>query len=250
MKTVLLHLERLRRHYDVAVHTYDHVSLLDLSHSLRMWVDLKNSINDVAPRFKTTHSFVTASPSRKIMKAVRGQRFVFAFMPGGVIGYGNNGGGAFKDEDDYYDKEGIFQKEITCSIIATPKEDGAMVISNFCIVNRALDNGLDIRSGKTTRCNFIQWLGSDAVRMSYPTLNGSLESLSITREMIVRRMANNFDGSHPSITTDRDSYDNKFDKPIRSLLHFHLSGGLPLPYFILLKIAQDILAIAPKLLKP
>ena len=33
MQTVLLQLERLRRHYTTAVRTYDHVSLLDLSHN-------------------------------------------------------------------------------------------------------------------------------------------------------------------------------------------------------------------------
>ena len=67
--------------------------------------------------------------------------------------------------------------------------------------------------------------------------------------MFIKRMANTFDGSHPSIAKDEDNYNNKFDEPIRSLLHLHLMGGLPLPYFILLKIAQDILEIAPHLLK-
>lgn len=255
MKTILLHLERLQRHYDIAVHTYDHIALLDLSHSLRIWVDMKNSINDIAPKFSTTRLFKTESPARKLTKAARASRFVFSYMPGGVITYNtcnNNGGMVFDDHVDYYDKKGIFQEEGSFGFNLTYKGENTFVVHQYCIVNKELgDNLLHAlnEGGNIKRCNYIQWLGSEVVKMSYPNSNGILESLSIFREIFIKRMANTFDGSHPSIAKDEDNYNNKFDEPIRSLLHHRLMGGLPLPYFILLKIAQDILEIAPHLLK-
>ena len=52
------------------------------------------------------------------------------------------------------------------------------------------------------------------------------------------------DGSHPSVAGEADAV-NVFDAPIHQFLKYRM-GDLPLPYFILLKIAQDILAAAPK----
>lgn len=252
MKSVLLHLERLRRHYDVAVHTYDHVALLDLSHSLRIWVELRNSIHTIAPRFLSTHLFKTASPARKSLKAVQGYRYVFSYMPGGVTTYVSNGKQIFCDDPVYFDEGGIFQSEGTTDLKFSRREDGAFVNHKFCIVNKQLDIGPTsaFRSDEIVkRCNYIQWLASDVVRMSYPNSNGILQPVAITREMIVKRMANAFDGSHPSIANGEGDSENRFDEPIRSLLRHQVMSGLPLPYFIMLKIAQDILEHAPKLLE-
>jgi len=67
-QNVVLHLERLRRHYELAVRTYDHISLLDLSHSLRMWVELKTPLTTIAPKFASAISFKTATPLKKYLK--------------------------------------------------------------------------------------------------------------------------------------------------------------------------------------
>ena len=64
---------------------------------------------------------------------------------------------------------------------------------------------------------------------------------------MVKRVANTLDGSHASLAAYES--DNRFDPAVRHLLHYQV-GGLPLPYFVLLKIAQDILSIAKKLLEP
>jgi hypothetical protein len=90
-------------------------------------------------------------------------------------------------------------------------------------------------------------MGAEAVRLSFPTGTGDLKSLAISREMIIRRVANTLDGSHPSAATTTGGTENSFDPAVHHLLKYQM-GGLPLPYFILLKIAQDILEIAPKLL--
>ncbi|MFN9387433.1 MAG: hypothetical protein ACK6BU_10800, partial [Cyanobacteriota bacterium] len=76
---------------------------------------------------------------------------------------------------------------------------------------------------------------------------GPLETVAISREMIIKRVANTLDGSHASAAGGGE-VDNAFDAPVHHLLKYKV-GGLPLPYFILLKVAQDILAIGDKTLR-
>ena len=76
MNTVFLHLERLRRHYEVAVRTYDQVSLLDLSHALRVWTELKKPLQSLAPKFSNAIAFKTGVPAKKVLKAARGHNYV------------------------------------------------------------------------------------------------------------------------------------------------------------------------------
>lgn len=240
MRTALLHLERLRRHYEASVRTYDEISLLDLSHTLRIWADLKLELPKHAPAFRTTLSFKSATPEAKVIRALKASAYVFAFMPGGVITYASDGSivGGPKPPNP----------EIPRSIAASCKfnEDGSLQLNDFSVIDCDLDPSLQkaVSSKQVKRCNFQDWFGAEAVRLSYPTEAGALIAVSITREMIIRRVANTLDGSHPSATADTS---NKFDAPIHYLLQFQM-GGLPLPYFILLKIAQDILSNAPKLL--
>lgn len=239
MQTVLLHLERLRRHYTAAVRSYDHVSLLDLSHSLRVWADLKLVLPNIAPAFATTLAFKTAIPAKKVLRAAHGTRFVFSYMPGGVVTYAGNGQIASGPE------LGTFT--IGASVML--RAGGAMELKNYCIVGLAFEQSLIKALGaeNVTRCNYTQWMGAEAVRLSYPAEDGALKKLAITREMIVRRVANTLDGSHPSAAGTNEDMENSFDAAVHHLLQYQM-GGLPLPYFILLKIAQDILATAPKLL--
>lgn len=242
MKTVALHLERLRRHYEAAVRTYDHVSLLDLSHSLRIWVELKQELPKLVPAFGTTISFKTAIPAKKVLKASKGVRFVFSYMPGGVITYCSNGHLASGPEME--DGAGDFSVGI-----AVRMEEDHMWLNKFCIVGRSFDQPLikALENESIARCNFAQWLASEAVRVSFPNEDGILTTTAISREMMVKRVANTLDGSHASLAAYES--DNRFDPAVHHLLQYQV-GGLPLPYFVLLKIAQDILSIAPKLLGP
>jgi hypothetical protein len=104
-----------------------------------------------------------------------------------------------------------------------------------------------MQNSKVSSGNYLQWLGADAVIMSYTQADGTLKRVSISREMLVRRVANTLGGSHPSVEAGTNDFENSYDPAVHHLLG-HNMGGLPLPYFILLKIAQDLLTIAPKLL--
>lgn len=238
MTSVLLQLERLRRHYDAAVHTYDEVALLDLAHILRVWTELKRPLLQLSPSFSTTQCFLTAIPARKVLAAARGHRFVFSYMPGGAITYASNGALASGPQMGPHDK---------CTVgIAVKAMPGYLELGKYCYVSAVFDQSLvkALEAESVTPCTYMQWLGAEAVRLSYPTRIGKLKAVSISREMMVKRVANTLDGSHPSAAAAGD-IDNAFDEPIGHLLEYKM-GGLPLPYFILLKVAQDILGVASK----
>lgn len=232
-------LERLRRHHESACRTYDHISLLDLSHALRIWVDMKHALPKAFPRFATTLSFKTASPPRKILNHVRGAPYIFSYMPGSVATHASNG--------NLISAPAIGEKYFAGVRVRGVGTD-TVEMGRFCIAAKDLEDPMIkvLNNEIVTRCNYVQWLSSDAVRMCYINSSNQIVQLSLSREMIVKRVANTLDGSHPSLAAETDS-DNKFDEPIHHLLNFKW-GGLPLPYFILLKIAQDILEVAPKLL--
>lgn len=242
MNKILLQLERLRRHYDVAVRTYDHVALLDLSHSLRIWVELKQPLLSIAPAFSNSLSFKTAIPARKVLKAARGHSFVFSYMPGGVITYASRG--HLASGPGMGANDGDFTVGVALKLSTDYIELG-----KYCIISKSLEQPLikALEAESTKRCTYPQWLAAEVVRVSCPNQKGNLETISISREMIIKRVANTLDGSHPSAAGGGD-VDNVFDEPVQRLLEYQM-GGLPLPYFILLKIAQDILEVTPKLIE-
>lgn len=240
MKTVALQLERLRRHYEIAVRTYDHVALLDLSHSLRIWVELKQELPKVAPAFGSTIAFKTAIPAKKMLKAAKGYWHIFCYMPGGVITYCAKGD--LISGPDLTDNGGEMSAGISIK-----KTDDEMWLGKVCVVGKSFDQPLIKALGaeSVTRCNYVHWLGSEVVRVGYPRPDGSLSYAAISREMLIKRVANTLDASHPSLAAKET--DNAFDPAINYLLQYKV-GGVPLPYFVLLKVAQDIVALAPKLL--
>ncbi|WP_180125780.1 hypothetical protein [Rhodoferax sp. BLA1] len=240
MNTILLHLERLRRHYQAAVKDYDQVSLLDLSHTLRLWAELKKPLETLAPDFSRSIHFRTGLPAKKVLRAARGHRYVFSYMPGGVRTYASNGHLASGPEMD--DGAGDFAAGIAVKVSPPLVE-----IGKFCVVGTSFDQPLikALNEETVTRCGFTQWLGAEAVRLSFHRDAGPLEMVSISREMMIKRVANTLDGSHPSAAGGAD-VDNTFDAPVQHLLRYKM-GGLPLPYFILLKIAQDILHVSPRI---
>lgn len=236
---VVPHLERLRRHHEAASRTYDHVSFLDLSHALRIWVDLKQALPNAFPSFSTTLSFKTASPPKKILKHVRGCQYVFSYMPGSVITHASNGA-----------LVGIppIGEKYSAGIRVRGLGTDSVEMGRFCVIAKTLDEPMikALEGEIVTRCNYIQWLSSDAVRMCYVNSSNQMTPLSLSREILIKRVANTLDGSHPSLAAGVGC-DNKFDEPIHHLLKFQW-GGLPLPYLVLLKIAQDILEVAPRLI--
>ncbi|BCB07556.1 hypothetical protein HHSLTHF2_14460 [Vreelandella venusta] len=236
----VIHLERLRRHFEAARRSYDIVTLLDLSHSLRIWADLKDSLPKSYPKFHSTSAFKTGIPARKVLKAARGHESVFSYMPGGTVTYASNGSLASGPGTE----DG---RSFTIGVSVRTQTD-SVELKNFSIIFTSFEQPLIKALGaeQVKRCNFMRWMGAEAVRANLMSDDGNLKLITLSREKVIRRVANTMDGSHPSDPSEEIPL-GEFDAAIRRLMEFQV-GGLPLPYFILLKCAQDIVEIAPKLL--
>lgn len=258
---IRLQLIRLQRHFDNAVRTYDEVALLDLSHILRIWFELKAPLAQLCPDFAKAITFKSAIPSRKLLKYAKGKTYVFCYMTGGVKTYASEGeivsppdgvramvvDGRFALTKPLADSPPYF-------IGAKMKAEGdSLWVGNALYIespdvkeeDETLQQLAQLES--TSRLTFAQWMAAEAVRLAYVNPEGKRIAMTISREMVIKRVANTLDGSHASVSEDaRVSYENAFDAPIKYLLSFKI-GGVPLPYFILLKIAQDILGNSPKL---
>lgn len=243
MQNIMLQLERLRRHFDESVKKYDVISITDLSHTLRVWTDLKVELPVKYPGFETRMVFPTASPVKRSKRLVKGHHYVMAYFPPdgvntvasqGVVIAGPLPSGAF-------------------IALASAKfnVNGSVNLRAFVYVSRSYATESPearrfFSKYKEKRCNFTNWLGSEAVRLRYLNKEGKIDELSISREQVIRRVANCYGGSHPVLSDAEDSQ-NRFDEPIQFLMTYTV-GGLPLPYFLLLKMAKDILDVAPDLL--
>jgi len=241
MDKVLVQLKRLRRHYELSVRNYDDVSLLDLAHVLRIWTELKSVLSEKYADFKIKKPFKTGSPIRKVLKQAANCQYIFSYLPGnGVVTYASNGQLASGPD---INNGGDFTMGVKV------KNTGSAIwLSQYCYISKSLEQpyikALD--NEKVVRCNYSNWMGSETVRLQFINAKGVMEKRSISREMLIKRVANILDASHTSLN-DSDASDNMFDPSVKWLMKF-TCGGLPLPYFLLLKIAQDIIDNAPKLL--
>jgi hypothetical protein len=241
VNSINLQLERLRRHYEASVRTYDEVSLLDLSNALRIWTEVKTTLPKKYPGFDTTIAFKSATPTKPLIQQARGHRYVFVFMADGVITYAANGhlGSTPYQEEDF---------SMACKI--KENTNGSLELSNFCWVSALLD-GEKLTSkwanANISRGNYAQWMGAEVARLGYIDESGNLTSTMLSRENVIKRVANILQGSHASPEQTELGLKNRLDSPVLELMKFKM-GGLPVPYFILLKTAQDILELAPKLL--
>ena len=200
MSIILVQLERLRRHYDHALRTYDHISFLDLAHSARIWTEIKHSIHTEFPAFAAASCFRSSSPNKRVVRLSKGERYVFAGMPEGVTTFANNG--HIVAAPDCGPNDGDFT--VSAEIMFQPTN---LVIWGYSFVGTELKpEGMRYLSmNKVKRCNFVNWLGSEAARISYVADDKKLKQEALTLEVIVKRIANVYDASHYSKAASEDS---------------------------------------------
>lgn len=229
-----LQFKRLRRHYEVVVRTYDPISLLDLAHTLRIWADLKQSLPRTAPAFSRSTSFKTGLPAKKLMHAAKGRSAIFCCLPDGVVTYASQGTVLTSPENP--PTEGEFSLSVLCK-----RNEDSFEFAYYAYIYPRLDERWSKapRTEAVKRCTYFEWLGSETVRVSGTTPDGVFEWIKLSRENMIRSVANTKGGSHP--VAEQTAVEEKLrDGAVRDLMRYKV-GGLPLPYFILLKIAQDIL---------
>ncbi len=200
---------RLLRHYNFALKNADPISFLDLSHSLRIWVDMKSEIDNLLLSKDPSIRFKNPESSKKVEKILKGSKFTFLPLASGI-------------------------------------ESPGIQVKGIRVINRALspDEVKELYEAgptilKTTTLNFSEWISSGIYKVP-DTENDGLE-LSISREMLIKRVANILGASHPQGTDNEDARENRFDKYIVDLHNMKLANGYPATYYQLLEIAKDIL---------
>lgn len=242
---VLLQLERLKRNFDSALQRYDQVSFLELSHSLRIWTELANPLVAISPEFSKAIVFKSANPTKELKAFAMGYPHVIALTPQGLPATADVRLGAMAGLR--FNPAGAFLIGVT----VFPDKEGKIRIQNPYYLGRSLDDGEhkvlyeQWKKMNASRLNFRQWLGSDAMRIGYIDADRNLQQVSLSRESLIKRVANILDGSHSSVFAQAE---NANDPALISTLQIEVQG-IPLPYFVLLRIAEDIVHFAPKYIK-
>jgi len=231
----------LWRNYESMVRHYDKPSLVELAHTLRWWADASYMLKDVDLDF-SRRVFCSVTPGKKIKRLMnRRAHFAAYFYPGGISIYtGNNN--LITSLDQNFNEDGfpcfIFQP-------ATVTQPGESALNHLIYIDRPKNDGElkalgdEAHSYQLRRLDFCTWLNAEAIRFASKEQAKEGKSSRLTHESIIREVANNYGSSHPTIR--RDSIKIKHDPDVAYLMSNWLIYDVPLPYFMLLKIAKAIL---------
>jgi hypothetical protein len=220
-ENIRINLARLKRHYEVCVQGYDEISLFDLAHTLRMWSDMEKEVKDYF------HSFPKHIRPRFTKYALRDNIAKVANLT------------------------------VTHMVVDFP---GRLILPGM-IVGPFVEIG-DWRANAKLKpdindefiyekTDFMTWMHAEAVRINFVNSAGKLDRKILSRHVVITRVANTLGPSHPVGSPGN----NQFNEAIKELLEYsvggtmpngpesmEIAGGFPMPYLILMKIAQDIIA--------
>jgi hypothetical protein len=239
MSNVALQLARLVRHHNLAIKCNDPVALLDLSHSLRVWCDLKPRISTFAESFAKATSFKSAIPSKNGWAVARKLESVFCYIPDGVtIPLSESAIVSIPAHLTPGDTVRLFME--------VRRTESGISLKNYCAIKDLPDEiqGSVFRGDQMKRLTIVPWLGSEIVRGKY-FIEASLHQFSLSRETLVRYVANEYEASHP---LDPDRLQGSTDPNSKALgfLMRHQIFGIPLPYYALLSVSSAIIAVAKR----
>lgn len=206
---VLLQYQRLERRYQESLASKDPISFLDLAHSLRIWVDMKNDIDAIAKKKSVSFRLANTVTSKAIKKILKGSKYTYLPLGSGV-------------------------------------ESPGVEVRGFRFTNRALtpeeiktisDAGPPM--SRPVTLSFAEWLASGIFEV--PSDDTSHPVIRISREILIKRVANILGASHPRGSEQNDEQENKFDPYVLDLHKTILADGYPATYYQLLEITKDIL---------
>ncbi|QIL78377.1 hypothetical protein [Hymenobacter sp. HDW8] len=230
-RNIDLNLKRLKRQYDISVNEYDEVSLLELSHALRMWVDMQDHVQSYLTQHLSEKQFRVYTLRPELEKACCGSKYLVTYFVGGLTTYST--------DKPLVSFRGIGQGPSVMSFgMRPPSAGGAWINYVLLLAEYKIKYEYEPETAfLTSDASFKKWLESEVVRVCFTDEVGEREERLISRIMLIKRVANNLGGSHPAGVFD---VVHKYDKAVDFLLGYEV-GGLPLPYYILLKSAYDIL---------
>jgi hypothetical protein len=72
-----LQYDRLARHYSSALRDKDEISYLDLAHALRVWVEMKATVTEIARRRNLQLELTHHTPPKSVKKSLKGTVHIY-----------------------------------------------------------------------------------------------------------------------------------------------------------------------------
>lgn len=212
MKLQHIHLQydRLARHHGNALQTKDEISFLDLAHTLRVWVDMKATVTEMARERGLDLGLRHYTPPKFIKQTLQGATHTYLPLADGV-------------ESPGVEVRGI---RITNRAL-TPEE-----------IKRRAAAGPPV--AVASKMTFSEWLAAGVIEV--PSDDPNHPHLVISREIIIKRVANVLGASHPAGMEDADPLENRFDRYVLELHGIRVADGYPATYYQLLAISGELLA--------
>jgi hypothetical protein len=207
-KHIRLQFARLKRHHEQALKNRDEIAFLDLAHCLRIWSELKSDVDELISASKGKVKFKNPVRTKAEKKITRQGRTLTIFLATGV-----------KSPDVEVKNFRHFDRALT------PEE-----------VRKLYEAGPP--QAQSTDLTYTEWLGSSVIEM--PSREGEESLVSLSREILIKRVANTLGASHPQGLEDGSEMENRFDAYIAELNGLEIAG-YPANYYQLLEIAADIL---------
>jgi hypothetical protein len=201
--------KRLHRHTEAAISAKDEVSILDMTHCLRIWVEMRSAVDEHLHNQHEHIKWPNPTRDKQLRRIFGGTEFLHVPLATGIK------------------TEGMQVKGITVVAKAlTPEE-----------VQQRYRAGPP--QDHPTGLTFSQWLGSAVVRVTKDEAGQSLVR-DISRDMLIKRVANFLGASHPFGLEASTEYENSFDPYIRELHDIEVADGHRLTHYQFMEIAQTI----------
>jgi len=234
MTNYKLQLERLKRHYEDSVKHYDIISFLDLAHTLRVWTEIKQGIDNSYPTLLISKAVVTKS----LKRILKGSEYVYTFLPDGITTYAIATGES-NSRNIFY---GPYIDKFSAGGMVRINQDGSMSVSQYSLINRVLSGeeikNLDFESKNVPieKISYSKYMESPAIYFQFKNWAPNY----ISNKELIKRVANEYDASHANAEDTNFEINNAFSEPVKKLME-HGCMKLPLPYFVLLHIAKTVI---------
>ena len=227
-------LERLKRHYKHSIEHYDSISFLDLAHTLRVWTEIKDGIDNIHSK----PTFKKSVRTRSLKKILYGSDYVYAYLPDGVT----TSAVATGETDGRNIISGPKIEKFSVGGLLEIKENHDLTLAQFFLIYRVLSPeeikllDKETKSVPIEKVSFSKYMESSAIHFHFSGQNPR----NISNEELIKRIANEYEASHPDLTDTNFKLNNAFSEPVKRLMEY-TCAQLPLPYFILLHIAGTII---------
>lgn len=232
--SVQTQLKRLKRHYEQCVKSYDYIGLLDLSHTLRVLGEMTEEIDDSSDKV-----FKIIKPSKKFTRLLKRSLHIYMRIPEAVTTYAVDSKGDMRPQFFFPKEWQGYSDYKMFGVFKTGETPNEIKFYNICLHNRLTseeEKRLEEYEKRSTieKLKFSHYIKRPFIYFKMKRHDPT----HITREQLIKRLANEYDASHPGKKNHQSK--NKFSGPVREFMNIKLAN-LPMPYFAILHIAKDII---------